>query len=308
MGMDDIKNIKFSVAMSIYKNDDPEQLKVALDSICDQSVPPSEIFVVRDGPVGDDLKNVIDCFCRKYPGLFTIWELEKNGGLGNALNIAVLNCKYDIIARMDSDDISMPGRFEKQLRAFVESDVDVLGGWTVGFFGDLSEGSLSTFNPKLTNEELHKQIGIRTPVSHVTAMFKRESVLSAGNYLDLFYHEDYYLWARMMKGGCKFMNIPEYLVFVRCGDKAAARHGGIKYFHAERFLRSYLLKNKLCTFFTYITQMAARFIYELLLPAKLRVVIDKRFKRKFLSRGEADCLLSKLTNSEKVSTDAKTSD
>ena len=290
--MQQYSNVKFSVAMSIYRNDSAEQLTIALESICEQSCPPSEIFIVIDGPIGNDLEGVILFFLDKYPGLFTIHRLEKNGGLGNALNIAVNRCKYDIIARMDSDDISAPRRFEKQIKAFVENDVDVLGGWTLGFFGDLQTGQVSAFRPKLTNEELYKQIGIRTPISHVTAMFKRQSVLEAGNYLDLFYHEDYYLWARMMKHKFKFMNIPEYLVYVRCGEKAAARHGGIRYFKAEKFLRKFLLKNKLCTRKTYLKQMIARFIYELVIPARLRVFIDKKYKRKFLTRQEADSIIN----------------
>lgn len=286
------KPADFSVAMSIYKNDDPNQLRIALESICSQSYQPSEIYLVIDGPVGENLQNIVNEFTAKYD-FFTVNQLEKNGGLGNALKIAVENCKYEIITRMDSDDISAPGRFKRQLDAFVSSNVDVLGGWTLGFFGDLETGDVSAFNSKLTNEEIYKQIGVRTPVSHVTAMFRKESVLGAGNYQDLFYHEDYYLWARMINKGYVFKNIPEYLVYVRCGEDASARHGGWKYFSAEKFLRNYMLKNHICSFGTYIKQMAARVIYQLILSPKLRVGIDKKFKRKYLTRKQADEILEK---------------
>lgn len=286
-----MKKVDFTVAMSVYKNDNPMQLRIALDSICNQSLQPSEIYLVIDGPIGYELNQVITDFSSKY-GFFTINRLPQNGGLGNALRIAVENCKYDIITRMDSDDISAPGRFEKQIAVFTEENIDVLGGWTIGFFGDLKDGYVSAFQPKLTNTEIYKQIGIRTPISHVTAMFRIEAVLKAGNYQDLFYHEDYYLWARMIKSGAVFKNIPDYLVYVRCGEDAAARHGGWKYFRAELFLRNYLLKNHLCSFSTYIKQLSARIIYCLLLPAKLRIIIDKKYKRHYLSREEADRIIN----------------
>ena len=130
-----MKPADFSVAMSIYKNDDPLQLIEALNSICEQSYQPSEIYLVIDGPIGDELQSVINIYSKKY-NFFTINQLEKNVGLGNALKIAVENCKYDIITRMDSDDISAPGRFKKQLDAFLKEDVDVLGGWTLLIFGN----------------------------------------------------------------------------------------------------------------------------------------------------------------------------
>ena len=293
-----MKPADFSVAMSVYKNDDPLQLSIALSSICEQSYVPSEIYLVIDGPIGNDLQSVIDSFSKKY-NFFTINQLEKNGGLGNALKVAVENCKYDIIARMDSDDISAPGRFKKQIDAFLEEDVDVLGGWTLGFFGDLTTGDVSAFNSKLTNDEIYKQIAIRTPISHVTAMFKRSSVLSAGNYEDLFYHEDYYLWARMIKLGYTFKNIPEYLVYVRCGENASARHGGWRYFKAEKFLRKYMLKNGICSYKEYFKQMTFRIVYELILPPKIRVYIDKKFKRKYLTRNEANSIIQKNIDEDK---------
>ena len=287
-----MKKVCFSVAMSVYQKDNPDQLDVALNSICTQSYLPSEVYLVIDGPIGSDLSSVIDKYASSYD-FFTIKQLEKNGGLGNALRIAVENCKYDLIARMDSDDISAPGRFRKQVEAFISDPVDVQGGWTLGFFGDLYKGDVSAFTPKLTNEEIHKQIAIRTPISHVTAFFRREAVLAAGNYKDLFYHEDYYLWARMISLGMTFRNIPEYLVYVRCGENASARHGGIKYFQAESFLRSFILEKGLSSKKDYYTQMLKRIIYELLLPPKARVYIDKKYKRHFLSRVEVDDILAR---------------
>ena len=285
-------NYKFSVAMSVYKNDKPDQLDVALKSICEQSLPADEIYLVIDGPIGEELQSIIDRYAAQY-GNFTINQLPTNGGLGNALRLAVENCKYDLILRMDSDDISAPGRFRKQIEAYKEEPADVIGGWTLGFIGDLNDGDVSSAKRKLCDEEIKKYFQKRSPMSHVTVLFKREAVLAAGNYMDLFYHEDYYLWARMIKNGAKFRNIPEYLVYVRMGREQAKRHGGWKYFKAEYFLRKYMLKNKLTSFGSFLKQTTIRVVYQLLIPAGLRNHLAMKYKRKYLSRAEVDEILRK---------------
>lgn len=281
---------KFSVAMSVYKNDDPTQLDQALESICTQSLPADEIFLVIDGPIGDALQQVIDRYAAQY-GNFTIRKLEQNGGLGQALKLAVEECRYDLIVRMDSDDISAPGRFRKQIEAYKENPADVIGGWTLGFDGDLQNGQVSSAKRKLTHDEIVKLLPRRSPMSHVTVLFRREAVLKAGNYQHLHYHEDYYLWARMIEAGCTFRNIPEYLVYVRVGRNQARRHGGWTYFKAGAQLRRYMLAHGLCDRTTYLKQSAIRVVYQLLIPAGLRNRLSMKFKRKFLPREEVDRIL-----------------
>lgn len=284
------KQYQFSVAMSVYKNDKPEQLSRALESICTQSLPADEIFLVIDGPIGDELWAVINKYADTY-GNFTIWPLEKNGGLGNALCIAVENCKYDLILRMDGDDISAPGRFKKQIEAYKEEPADVLGGWTLGFVDSIEDGPVSSARRKLTNDEIVRLLPRRSPMSHVTVLLRREAVLKAGNYKPLHYHEDYYLWARMIEAGCTFRNIPEYLVYVRLGRDQATRHGGWKYFKAGAFLRKYMLKNKLCGFGTYCKESLIRVVYQLIIPPRLRNYLAMKYKRKYLTREEVNKIL-----------------
>lgn len=283
---------KFSVAMSVYKNDKPDQLDVALRSICEQSLPADEIYLVIDGPIGEELQSIVDRYAAQY-GNFTINQLPTNGGLGNALRLAVENCKYDLILRMDSDDISAPGRFKKQIEAYKEEPADVLGGWTLGFSDSLDDEKISCARRKLTHEEILKALPRRSPMSHVTVLLNRQAVLKAGNYQHLFYHEDYYLWTRMMQSGAKFRNIPEYLVYVRLGKDQARRHGGKKYYKAGAFLRKYMLKNGLSTRSTYIKETAIRIVYQLLIPAGLRNYLAMKYKRKYLSRAEVDEILRK---------------
>lgn len=284
------ENIPFSVAMSVYKNDSPAQLREALVSICEQSYPAAEIYLVVDGPIPEELDNIILEFAEKY-GNFTINRLQENKGLGNALRIAVKNCKNDLILRMDSDDISAPGRFEKQIKAYLEEPADVIGGWTLGFVGDLQMGKVSSAKRKLTHQEIIKVIRKKSPMSHVTVMFRKEAVLKAGNYQDLFYHEDYYLWIRMIQAGCTFRNIPEYLVYVRLGENQARRHGGLKYYKAGTFLRKYMLKHKIMSFGSYVKETAIRIVYQLLIPASFRNYLAMKLKRKALTRAEVEAIL-----------------
>ena len=280
------EELKVSVAMSVYKNDNPAFLKESLDSLCSQSRLPDEIYVVIDGPIPKELETVIESYCSRYD-FFTLNYLEKNGGLGNALNIAIINCKYDLIIRMDSDDICAPNRIKTLIQEYKKEPTDVLGSWTLGFFGDFENATFSKYTNKLSDFEIKKNIGKSSPVSHVSVLLNRNSVLKAGNYQDLFYHEDYFLWARMIKEGCSFRNIPFFLVYVRCGEDQAKRHGGRKYYAAEKCLRKYLLSNKLISLTSYLWQLFIRFIYMILMPPKMRCFVDKKFKRKYISSEEA---------------------
>ena len=143
----------------------------------------------------------------------------------------------------------------------------------------------------LKDADIKKNLSRGSPVSHVSVLLNRNSVLKSGNYQDLFYHEDYFLWARMIKNGCSFRNIPYYLVYVRCGDDQAKRHGGIKYYKAEKQLRRFMLKNRLTSKRSYCYQMFLRFIYMILLTPRIRCFVDKKFKRKFISKDEARSII-----------------
>ena len=78
--------IPFSICTSVYKNDKPEFVRVALDSMMvDQSVKPTEVVLIQDGVVPSDMSELLSEYENKYPDMMHIIRLEKNGGLGNAL-------------------------------------------------------------------------------------------------------------------------------------------------------------------------------------------------------------------------------
>ena len=272
---------EFSVCTSIYKNDKPGYVRVALDSmLVHQSVTPNEIVLVQDGPVPSELSALLNEYETKYSEVMHIIRLEKNGGLGNALKLGVENAKYDLCARMDSDDICLPDRFEKQV-AYLEThpNCDIVGGQMTEFI-DTPDNIVGRREVPLTNEEIYEFMKSRCALNHVTVMFRKESVLKVGNYQDWFWNEDYYLWVRMMKNKCVFANIPDVAVNVRSGTDQYSRRGGKKYFKSEIGIKKLMLKEGMITRFEYFINYVQRFIIQLLLPNNVRGWVFRTFARK----------------------------
>lgn len=273
--------VHFSVCTSVYKNDKPDYVKVALDSLLiNQTVKPTEIVMVQDGPVLDATTRLLAEYRNKYGDALKVIVLEKNGGLGNALKIGVENARYDIIARMDSDDIATPDRFEKQL-AFLEAhpDCDIVGGQITEFI-DAPENIVAKREVPLDNEEIYRYMKSRCAFNHPTVMFRKEAVLKVGNYKDWFWNEDYYLWIRMMMAGCMMANLPDVLVNMRSGLDQYSRRGGRKYFDSEIGIKKLMLENGLISKSDFLLNYVERFIIQLLLPNSVRGWVFRTFARK----------------------------
>lgn len=269
----------FSVAMSVYKSDNPVFFDRALSSITEvQTILPNEVVLVVDGPVNDGLNEVIDKYEKKY-NFFNIIRLEKNGGLGNALKIAVENAKYELIARMDSDDISSPTRFEEQLRYFeMNPEIDIVGGDITEFIGDESN-IVGTRSVPVSDFDIKEYMKTRCAMNHVSVMYKKSTVQAAGGYQDWFCNEDYYLWIRMCLNDAVFANTGLILVNVRVGEEMYQRRGGKKYYESEKGLQDYMLEHKMINKVTYIQNIAKRIIVQKLLPNKIRGWVFRTFAR-----------------------------
>ena len=121
--------MKFSVLLSVYRKEQPAYLRQSLDSIFTQTLLPDEVVLVKDGPLTDALDEVAEDYCRKYP-VIRVVPLSENQGLGRALNEGLKHCSYDLVARMDTDDVAKPERFEKQIAVFcAHPEMDVVGAW-----------------------------------------------------------------------------------------------------------------------------------------------------------------------------------
>ena len=218
----------FSVLISVYKKEKASNLDNALYSIVNQSLMPNEIILVEDGKLTKELFNVIDKYVKKYNKLFKVIVLEKNVGLGKALNEGLKYCSYKYVARMDSDDFSLYERFEKEINIIINEKVDVVGS----NIDEYDEKMVKLISKKVvpeTYEKIIKYAKKRNPINHVTVVFNKNKVLEVGNYMDCPFFEDYYLWIRMLNNGCKFYNIQDSLVKVRGGIDMLNRRGGKNY-------------------------------------------------------------------------------
>lgn len=269
----------FSVAMSVYKNDNPIFFDRALQSITEnQKVMPTEIVIIVDGPVDEKINAVIEKYSEKYGNLNVI-RLDKNAGLGNALKLAIENAKYELIARMDSDDVSAPNRFEQQLEIMTKnSDVDIVGGDISEFIGD-ENNVVAKRKVPILDEEIKEYLKTRCPFNHMTVMYKRSAVLKSGSYIDLFYNEDYWLWIRMVENNCIMANTGTVLVNARVGEDMYRRRGGRQYFNSEMFLQKYMLKNGIINLPTFVLNSSKRFVVQMLLPNAIREWVFKTFAR-----------------------------
>lgn len=269
---------KFSVLMSIYEKEEPEYFKLAVESVLDQSVKPSEIVIVKDGKLTDELENVCTYFLDKYPTLFKFIALKENVGLGKALQIGLENCTHDLVARMDADDIAHYERFEKQLECFIENkNLDIVGTFIEEFDDDINT-ILSIRKVPITCQEIYSQSRRRNPFNHMTVMFHKKSVLQVGNYQPFLWFEDYYLWARMIKSKMIMYNIPESLVYARTNKTMFERRGGFKYFLQEFELQKEFWRMGFINFHQMVSNMILRFTVRVV-PNKLRAYIYREYLR-----------------------------
>jgi glycosyltransferase involved in cell wall biosynthesis len=273
-----MKKLKFSVLMSVYEHDNPVFFKEALDSVINQTRPPDEIIIVEDGIIPDEITKILLEYKNKFSFIKNI-ALEKNCGLGTALKKGLEHCSFEIAARMDSDDISLSDRFEKQIKYF-ESDetLSVLGGY-IEEIDAFSLKIISRRGVPLTDAEIKKRIKSRSPFNHVSVMFKKADVLSAGSYRKFNLFEDYDLWVRMSAKGFKMQNLSEVLVLVRIDRNMYKRRGGWKYFKSNKALQDELLKLKIISFAQYIFNILVRFSVQVLMPNSIRSVFYKKILR-----------------------------
>ena len=220
---------KYSVLMSLYKKEHPEHLRLALDSMINQTVKPDEIVLVEDGPLTDDLYAVV----KDYQPYLHIVVNEKNLGLGLALNKGLDECRNEFVARMDTDDIAELDRCEKQLSFFEKNPTVAILGGQIEEFITLPDSVVGKRVVPCTNQELKQYMKKRCPFNHMTVMFKKSEILRAGSYQDWFWNEDYYLWIRLALQGAEFANLPDTLVHTRVGADMYQRRGGDKYFKRE---------------------------------------------------------------------------
>jgi len=269
--------MKFSVLISVYKKENPKFLKEALKSIWDdQILKPNQIIIVKDGPLTQELNEVLELFSVSSPTKFV--ELEFNVGLGLALQEGVKHCSFEYIARMDTDDIAYPERFNKQMSfLFKNPNVSVLGTFIDEFINTIDNVKSVRRVPE-KHQDIIKKLKGRCPLSHPTVVFKKEAVINSGNYKPFFLKEDIFLWLRLYSNNYIFANIPESLLYFRISDDTYKRRGGYKYAKSEFKILFYRYKIGLINFFE-LLKFILLTIPVRLAPSFIRVFIYTKLLR-----------------------------
>ena len=223
---------KFSVLMALYWKESPEYLSQCLESIFNSTVLPYEVLIVLDGPIPKKLMFVLKKYNLKLP--LRLIPLDKNVGLPKALNQGILNCKTNLIARFDTDDICHNLRFERQL-LFMKRNPDVaVVGSHVGEFVNTINKIYSIRRVAIDHKSIVRYAKIKNPLNHPSVMYRKAAIKDVGYYPPYaFAFEDYALWLNLILRGYKLSNLDEILVFMRAGPNQAKRRRGIKYAKIE---------------------------------------------------------------------------
>ena len=268
---------KFSVAMCLYNGDDPAFFGEALASVFNQSLMPDEVVLQVDGPIREELEAIINKYSSQFD-FFRVFRLEKNMGHGIARNECLKHCSYEYVAIADADDINRQDRFEIQIRHFQNNaELSAVSSACYHFSSSVDQVSNIEKLP-LTDKAIKKYLKKRCPLCQASTMFKKSEVLRAGGYLDWYHAEDYYLWIRMYLNGAVFENDEESLIYVRTTEEQSKRRGGIKYYKSLKRLFKFMYKNKVIGFLQYAFNVCSRFLIQVLLPNRARIVIRKVFQ------------------------------
>jgi len=273
-----VKYPDFSVLMSLYIKEKAEYFDACMKSMLQQTVRPTEIVVVLDGPIGDEVRMILDKYRQENPGLIRTVENEVNKGLGPALADGVNACKYELIARMDTDDIAREDRFALQLQMFMDDpELDICGSHIIEFEDSITN-ELSRRNVPLCHNAIAEYQKQRSAFNHMTVMYKRSTILRAGNYEHCPLMEDDMMWIRMLITGARCANVDDYLVYARTGYAMIERRGGWAYFKKYRNGRRMILATKYISGWDYLKTVGVQFVVALV-PKKVRLFVFTKLLR-----------------------------
>ena len=270
----------FSILLSLYHKEKPEYLEKCFESIWDQqTLKPTEIVLVLDGPIGEGLTKSVERWQQKLGNILKIVTLAENVGLGKALNEGLKHCTNEWVFRMDTDDICTPDRFSKQV-AFIKENPDVVlfGGQILEFNQDVSDAHVLKAVPENHNE-IKKFARNRCPFNHMTVAYKKSVIIEVGGYQHHLFMEDYNLWLRVIGAGYQVANLLDIILYARVGNGMHARRKGFEYIKSEKQLlklkKDLELQNRLHANMLFLVRSAFR-----LLPSSLLGKFYNTFLRK----------------------------
>lgn len=268
----------FSTLLSLYIKENPDFLRQCLDSLFHQTLLPDEVILVEDGPLTSELDGIVTEYAERYP-ILKVVPLPQNQGLGKALNEGLKHCSYELVARMDTDDIAKPTRFQKQMEVFEKHpEIDVCGAW-IDEFEESVDNVISTRKLPEWHDDIALYAKSRNPINHPVVMFKKSAVMAVGSYQHFPLFEDYYLWVRMLMNGAKFYNIQESLLWFRFSPEMFKRRGGWGYAMKELKFQKTLRSIGFISTYNYLKNVIIRLITRII-PNSWRSFIYKKLLRR----------------------------
>lgn len=263
---------ELSLLLPVYAGDRPEFLTAAFrSSVDEQTRRPDQVVIVRDGPVSPELQVCIDGLVASSPVPVDLVELATNGGLGPALDAGLARCRHDIVARMDADDISLPQRFEVQLRV-MEQGYDLISSALIEF-GTASGDGIT--RPVLTDPDaIGRAARWESPFNHPAVVYRCDIVRAVGGYGSFRRMEDYLLWAKMIIADVRTTNVAEPLVRYRVDAGAAARRGGTRMARVEWELQREFRRIGFTTRAQFVRNAVLRVPFRLV-PEGVRRTVDR---------------------------------
>lgn len=215
---------EISVLMSVHDKESVDNLRDAMRSLHKQTLPPSKIILIEDGPLGQELRKEIRRWQRRLRSRLLRIKNKTNMGLTASLNRSMEYVTTPFVARMDSDDISHSKRFERQIRFLLtHPDIAVVGGFVKEF--DLS-GIHNLRQYPLTHEDALRLIHRSSPLAHPAVMMRSE-IFHNGIRYDERYRtsQDIALWFDLICADYHIANIPYMVLYFRLSESIYKRRG-----------------------------------------------------------------------------------
>jgi len=260
----------FSLLLPVYNGDSAQFLVRAFrTSVMEQTTKPSEVVLVQDGPVSAALVSAIAELDRATPVPMKIVILPENRGLAEALTAGLAECSYEVVARMDADDVSEPCRFAVQL-GLVGQGYELVGSGLHEFVESEHGEQLGVRRiPPVDPEEISRYARFHDPFNHPTVVYTKTAVDRAGGYQPLGMMEDYWLFARMLAAGVRATNSPDALVRYRISSGAYKRRGGLRLLKSEWMLQRAFVTSGFTTRLQFVRNLIVRGGYRLV-PEPIR--------------------------------------
>ena len=267
--------VKFSLILCIHKKIEIDAFIKSLKSIKEQSLLPSEIIIIVDGLISEGLKNILFNFIRYNKTKIILKQNAANLGHGLSMRNAIKVCNHNIIIKCDADDINLRNRFKILIEEFEkDKSYELIGSYA----SEKIENSKYIKKVPLKNDQIYKNLNFRNAINHQTVLFKKKAILEVGNYENLLFFEDYYLWLKLRKNKKKIKNINKVLVNVSVHQKFFERRRGheyLKYYFA--FIKRVKIKKLLDLKYIYLGIILRSIIY--ILNYKIFTMIFKLILR-----------------------------